>query len=52
MKENLEKLQKKIIKTWSKNVGVDIVKQIKDFSKDLVSSDQKQNISPYQFVEN
>ena len=41
-------ISKKLLKRWSKNVGLDIIKQIKDFGKEC--KDLSENFTtPYQF---
>ena len=42
-------ITKKIIDRWGKNVGVDIIKQIKDFEKECKNIDQPDASTPYQF---
>lgn len=44
-------ITKKIIKKWSSNVGVDIIKQIKRFGKECENFDGKYT-TPYQFSNN
>ena len=43
------KITDKLLETWSKNVGVDIVKQIKDWSKEKKPDDAGVAPSPYSF---
>ena len=45
---NFGKITKKLLDTWSKNVGVDIVEQIKSYSNNSSITSP----SPYEFVEN
>jgi branched-chain amino acid aminotransferase len=42
-------ITKKIIDKWGKNVGVDIIQQIKDFEKECKNIDQPDASTPYQF---
>ena len=42
------KITERLLETWSRNVGVDIVKQIKDWDKEKKSSDGIAP-SPYSF---
>ena len=43
------KITKEIIEKWSKNVGVDIINQIKEFEKECKSLNKNNATSPYQF---
>ena len=45
-------ITKSIIKKWSQNVGVDIVKQIKNYEKECADLNQEKNATPYQFSSN
>jgi len=43
------KVTKKIIDKWGKNVGVDIIKQIKDYEKECRALNNVKMTTPYQF---
>ena len=42
-------ITKKIIDKWSKNVGVDIINQIKGFEKECKKLNKSNASTPYQF---
>ena len=43
------KITKEIIKKWGKNVGVDIIEQIKKFEKECKKLNKNSSTTPYQF---
>lgn len=46
-KKNMGDITKLLLDTWGKNVGVDIIKQIKEFNKDV--KENNNSASPYKF---
>jgi branched-chain amino acid aminotransferase len=45
-------ITKKIINKWGKNVGLDIIQQIKNFNKESQNVEQLEASTPYQFSSN
>ena len=43
------KITKKIINKWGQNVGVDIIKQIKNYGKECEDLNKSKFTTPYQF---